>query len=58
MKCRQLAHQVGDSRALSIVKKEVIAPRTVGGLAHGMAHGGHIRHENYEFIGVTELSNL
>ena len=29
-----------------------MAPRTAGGLARGMAHGGHIRHENYEFIGV------
>ena len=44
--------QVGDSRALSIVEKEAIAPRTAGGLAGGMALGGHIRRENYEFIGV------
>jgi hypothetical protein len=29
-----------------------MAPRTAGGLAGGMAHGGHIRRENYEFIGV------
>ena len=29
-----------------------MAPRTNGGHAHGMAHGGHIRHENYEFTGV------
>ena len=26
-----------------------MAPRTVGGLSHRMALGGHIRHENYEF---------
>ena len=29
-----------------------MAPHTIGGLAHGMAHGGHIRHKNYEFTGV------
>jgi hypothetical protein len=29
-----------------------MAPRTVGGLAGGMAHGGHIHLENYEFTGV------
>jgi hypothetical protein len=29
-----------------------MAPRTVGGLAHRMAHGGHIHHENYKFIGA------
>jgi hypothetical protein len=27
-----------------------MAPHTAGGLAHRMAHGGHIRHKNYEFI--------
>jgi hypothetical protein len=27
-----------------------MAPCTVGGLARRMAHGGHIHHENYEFI--------
>jgi hypothetical protein len=25
-------------------------PRTAGGLAHGMANGDHIRHENYELV--------
>ena len=29
-----------------------MAPRTIGGLAGGMAHGGHIRCENYEFAGI------
>ena len=29
-----------------------MAPRTIGGLAYGIAHSGHIRHENYEFIGI------
>ena len=29
-----------------------MAPRTVGGLIGGMAHGGHIHHENYEFTSV------
>ena len=29
-----------------------MAPRTVGGFAHGMDHGGHIHHENHEFTGV------
>jgi hypothetical protein len=38
------------SRALSIVEKEAMAPRTVGGLARRMAHDSHICHENYEFI--------
>ena len=52
MKHRQLACQVGDSHALSIVEKEVMAPCTTGGLARGMAHDGHIRNENYEFIAV------
>jgi hypothetical protein len=51
-KHRQLACQVGDSCVLSIIEQEAMAPRTVGGLADRMAHGGHIRRENYEFIGV------
>jgi hypothetical protein len=29
-----------------------MAPHTIGGLADRMAHGGHIRRENYKFIGV------
>lgn len=29
-----------------------MAPRTVGELARETAHGGHIRHENYEYTGV------
>jgi len=29
-----------------------MAPCTVGGLTHGMAHGNHIRLESYEFTGV------
>ena len=33
-----------------------MAPRTVGGLARGMAHDGHIHHENHEFIGVEGLA--
>ena len=53
-KHRQLARQVGDCRALSIVEQEAMAPRTVGGLAGGMAHGCHIRRENYEFTDVKE----
>jgi hypothetical protein len=47
-----LARQVGDSRALSFIEKEAMAPHTIGVLAHGMAHDSYIRHENYEFIGV------
>jgi hypothetical protein len=27
-----------------------MGPRTISGLAREMAHGSHIRHENYEFI--------
>jgi hypothetical protein len=50
---RQLVHQVGDSRALSIVEQEAMAPRAVGGLTSGMAHGGHICRENYRFIGAN-----
>ena len=51
-KHRQLARQVGDSRALLFVEKEAMAPRTAGELTGGMAHGGHIRRKNYEFISV------
>ena len=29
-----------------------MAPRIVGELTGGMAHGGHIHHKNYEFTGV------
>jgi hypothetical protein len=29
-------------------------PHTVGGLAGGMAHGGHIHRENYGFISIDE----
>ena len=44
--------QVEGSRALSFVEKEAMAPCTVGGLTHGMAHGNHIRLESYEFTSV------
>jgi hypothetical protein len=30
-----------------------MAPRTIGGLTGGMAHGGYMHHENYEFIGAN-----
>ena len=33
-----------------------MAPRTTGGLAGGMAHGGHIHRENYGFIDANELA--
>jgi hypothetical protein len=33
-----------------------MAPRTIGGLVGGMAHGGHIHHENYGLIGVNGLA--
>ena len=52
MKHRQLVRQVGDSRALSFVEKEAMAPHTTGELDGGMAHRGHIRRKKYEFIGV------
>jgi hypothetical protein len=32
-----------------------MAPRTIGELTRGMAHGGHIRHKNYEFISIEGL---
>ena len=32
-----------------------MAPHIVVELAGGMAHGGHIHHENYEFIGIKGL---
>jgi hypothetical protein len=35
-----------------------MAPHTAGGLTHGMAHGGHIRHKNYEFIGAKGPSPM
>ena len=41
----------GQSHTL-VVEQEAMAPSTIGGLAGGMAHGGHIHRENYEFIGV------
>jgi hypothetical protein len=44
--------QVGDSRTLLIIEQKAMAPSTVGGLAGGMAHSGHILHENYEVTGV------
>jgi hypothetical protein len=55
-KHRQLARQVGDSRALLIVEQEVMAPPTTRGLAGGMAHGDHICRENYEFTGIGRLA--
>ena len=51
-KHRQLARLVGDSRALSFVEKEAMAPHTTGELDGGMAHRGHIRRKKYEFISV------
>ena len=30
-----------------------MAPLTTGGLAGGMAHGSHIHHETYGFIGAN-----
>jgi hypothetical protein len=55
-KYRQLGRQVGDSHALSVVEKEVMAPHTIGGLAGGMARSGHIHRENNRFIGVKGLA--
>jgi hypothetical protein len=55
-KHRQLAHQVGDNRTLSIIEKEAMAPRTTGGLEGGMARGGHIHRKNYEFIDANGLA--
>ena len=48
--------QVGDSRTLSIVEQEAMASRTMGGLTGGMAHGGHVYRESYEFTNVKELA--
>ena len=33
-----------------------MAPRTASRLASGMAHGSHIHHENYGFIGSNRLA--
>jgi hypothetical protein len=33
-----------------------MAPRTAGELASGMAHDGHIRRKNYEFISTKGLA--
>ena len=41
----------GQSRTL-VVEQEALAPHIVGGLAGEMAHGVHIRRENYDFTGV------
>ena len=35
-----------------------MAPSTIGGLAHGMAHSGHIRHKNHEFISIEGLAPM
>jgi hypothetical protein len=35
-----------------LIENEAMAPHTISGLAGRMAHGGHIRHENYKFYGV------
>ena len=51
-KHQQSTCQVGDSRALSFVEKEAMAPHTTGELAGGMAHSGHIYSKNYEFISI------
>jgi hypothetical protein len=40
------------------VKKEAMAPHIIGGLTGGMAHGGHICHENYEFTSVGGLAPM
>ena len=52
-KHRQLARQVGDSRALSIVEKEVMAPFTYVGLALGASPGGRIRFRSLEFTDIN-----
>jgi hypothetical protein len=36
--------------------KEVMAPRTASGVAHGMANSGHIHHKNYETIDAKGLA--
>jgi hypothetical protein len=51
-KTTQLARQVGDSRALSIVEKEAMAPHTARGLAGGMTRDDDIHRQNYGFIGI------
>jgi hypothetical protein len=33
-----------------------MAPRTVGGLAYGMAYSDHIHHKNYEFTDIKGLA--
>ena len=56
MKHQQLARQVGDSHTLSIVEKEAMAPRTVGGFTCETAHGDRIHHGNPKSIGIEGLA--
>ena len=34
-----------------------MASCTAGGLARGMAHGGHNHHDNYEFVNIKGLAS-
>jgi hypothetical protein len=51
-KHRQLVCQVGDSRALSIIEKEAMAPYTHIGLPLGVAPGGRIYFGSLEFANI------
>ena len=60
-KHRQLERQVGDSHALSIVEKEVMAPCTYIRLALGTAPGGRIHFGSLEFAdddGLAPVNSL
>ena len=48
-----MALQVGDSRALSIVEKEAMAPCTYVGHALGMASGSRIYFESLKFTDIN-----
>jgi hypothetical protein len=52
MKHQQLTRKVGDSRTLSIIEKEAMAPYTHIRLALGAAPGGCIRFRSLEFANI------
>jgi hypothetical protein len=56
MKHQQLTRKVGDSRTLSIIEKEAMAPYTHIRLALGAAPDGRIRFKSLEFANIDRLA--